>query len=308
MSKTAEQQTLLDGKDLLVQPTDAEPQWEVHDAGHSTSLPAVPAGVPALTPLDLIVRAQDANASPEVLEKYLALYERWREGEAKRAYNNAIAAAQAEIPVIGKNREVDFQTQKGRTNYRYEDLAGVERIVKPVMTKHGLSYRWRTKIENAAILVTCIVSHRDGHSEENMLVGPADTSGNKNPIQAIGSTQTYLQRYTLKAALGLATSEDTDGRVEHENPEHDESAPRTAPRGQRDTPQSIQEEVVKLFNEWVVGQEFASQQDARNEFKTFVLRTTGRMFNVNSSTDWDREALNQCWEAIQGTPGEEAPY
>jgi len=44
-----------------------------------------------------------------------------------------------------------------------------------------------------------------------MQSGP-DQSGKKNNIQAIGSTTTYLQRYTLLAATGLATKEqDNDG-------------------------------------------------------------------------------------------------
>ncbi len=39
-----------------------------------------------------------------------------------------------------------------------------------------------------------------------------DTSGSKNSIQAIGSTVSYLQRYTLFAILGLAsTDQDNDG-------------------------------------------------------------------------------------------------
>ena len=49
--------------------------------------------------------------------------------------------------------------------------------------------------------MTCVVSHRLGHSEENTLTAGRDESGNKNNIQAVGSTITYLQRYTLKAAL-----------------------------------------------------------------------------------------------------------
>lgn len=32
-------------------------------------------------------------------------------------------------------------------------------------------------------------------------------------IQQVGSTITYLQRYTLKAALGLAASQDDDGKT-----------------------------------------------------------------------------------------------
>jgi hypothetical protein len=57
--------------------------------------------------------------------------------------------------------------------------------------------------------VTCILS-KGGYREENSLPGPADTSGSKNPIQAIGSAVTYLERYTLKAALGLSATDDDD--------------------------------------------------------------------------------------------------
>jgi hypothetical protein len=46
--------------------------------------------------------------------------------------------------------------------------------------------------------------------EETTLPGMPDLSGNKNPIQAIGSAVTYLQRYTLKAALGLTVSKEED--------------------------------------------------------------------------------------------------
>ena len=60
--------------------------------------------------------------------------------------------------------------------------------------------------------MTCILSHRDGHSEETTLSAGRDDSGNKNSIQAVGSTVTFLQRYTLKAALGLAAAEDDDGK------------------------------------------------------------------------------------------------
>ena len=37
-----------------------------------------------------------------------------------------------------------------------------------------------------------------------------DTSGSKNAVQSIGSTVTYLQRYTLYSILGLASAEQDD--------------------------------------------------------------------------------------------------
>jgi len=63
------------------------------------------------------------------------------------------------------------------------------------------------------VSVTCVVSHVDGHSEENTLSANNDTSGSKNAIQAVGSAVTYLERYSLKAALGLAAAEDDDAQA-----------------------------------------------------------------------------------------------
>jgi hypothetical protein len=166
----------------------------------------------ALTPMDMLNRAVSQGANIEVLEKLMALQERWEKNQAKKAYDNAMAAAKAEIPVIIKNREVDFTSAKGRTHYRHEDLAGIARIVDPILSKNGLSYRYRASSElNSPVTVTCVVSHRDGHAEEITLSAARDDTGNKNSLQQVGSTITYLQRYTLKAALGLAASDDDDG-------------------------------------------------------------------------------------------------
>lgn len=168
----------------------------------------------AVTPMAMIDRALASGAAPETLEKLLALQERWEAGQARKAFDEAMAAAKAEIPTIRKNRRVGYEHKDGRgeTSYQHEDLAEIARVVTPILSKNGLSYRYRTTSNiNEPITVTCIISHRLGHSEENTLTAGADNSGKKNTIQAVGSTITYLQRYTLKAALGLAASQDDDG-------------------------------------------------------------------------------------------------
>lgn len=169
-------------------------------------------GTEPVTPMAMLDRAFASGASMETLEKLMALQERWTANQARMAFSSAIAAAKAEIPVIMKNREVDFTSMKGRTHYRHEDLAEIARTVDPILSKHGLSYRFRTGYEGSTVTVTCVIAHRDGHEEENTLHGSRDDSGNKNSIQGVGSTITYLQRYTLKAALGLAASADDDGK------------------------------------------------------------------------------------------------
>lgn len=166
-----------------------------------------------LTPMDMLNRAVANGADIDILEKLMGLQERWEANQARKAFEEAMAAAKAEMPLILKNREVDFTSQKGRTHYFYEDLSSVTKAVTPILARHGLSYRFRTSSPpNEPITVTCIISHRMGHCEENTLCGPRDDTGNKNSIQQVGSTLTYLQRMTLKAALGLAAAKDDDAR------------------------------------------------------------------------------------------------
>lgn len=181
--------------------------------GDLAKLEPLPHMLPAVTPMDMIDRAISAGASVEALEKLMALQERYEANQGRKAFDHAIAQAKAEIPPIIKNRTVDFTSQKGRTNYRHEDLAEIAKTVDPILSAYGLSYRYRTAQDGQTITVTCIISHRDGYSEETTLSGQADNSGNKNPIQAVGSAATYLQRYTLKLALGLSASADDDGKT-----------------------------------------------------------------------------------------------
>lgn len=178
-------------------------------------VPSETAALPSVvTPMALIDRAISSGMGTETLEKLFALQERWEKNQGRKAFDEAMAAAKAEIPVIAKRREVDFTSQKGRTHYKYEDLAEIARTVDPILGKYGLSYRYRVSSElNQPVTVTCIVAHRAGHFEETTLSAGRDDSGNKNSIQQVGSTLTYLQRMTLKAALGLAAAHDDDGKA-----------------------------------------------------------------------------------------------
>lgn len=164
------------------------------------------------TPTTILERAVISGASIEVLERLMALQERFEANQARKAFDAAMATIRNELPAIVKDQTVDYTSARGHTNYRYESLHAVTEALSPVMAKHGLSFRWRTNTEAPdSVAVTCILSHCGGHSEEVTLVAKHDHSGSKNDIQALGSAVTYLQCYTLKAALGVAAAADDDG-------------------------------------------------------------------------------------------------
>ena len=167
-----------------------------------------------MTPMQMVYQAVTNGSSVEVVEKLMGLQERWQANQARMAFDQAMADAKAEIPVIIKRSNVNYDTKKNddTVDFDYETLGDIATAINPILSKSGLSYRYRSKQENGLISVTCIVTHRDGHCEETTLAAAADTSGKKNGIQSIGSTVSYLQRYTLKLAMGLAAAKDDDGK------------------------------------------------------------------------------------------------
>lgn len=193
---------------------DAAPTRAPRKRGEGKQLATVNAT--SLTPMEMVSQAVASGAGIDIIDKLMTLQERWEKNQARKAFDEAIAQAKAKIPVIIKNKQVGFDSRKAgasRTEYKHETLDEIARVITPILAEYGLSYRFRTTSNiNEPISVTCIISHRDGHCEENTLHAGRDDSGNKNSIQAIGSTVTYLQRYTLKAALGIAAANDDDGQ------------------------------------------------------------------------------------------------
>jgi hypothetical protein len=160
------------------------------------------------TPADLLNIAVEQGADLDKLEKLMDLQDRWEKTEAKKAFINAMAAFNDEPLVIEKTRKAH--------NAMYAGLAETLEIVRPALQKHGLNHSWKTtQHETGTITVQCCITHILGHSECTQMTGAPDTSGSKNSIQALGSTQSYLQRYSLYAILGLAsTDQDRDGNNE----------------------------------------------------------------------------------------------
>ena len=159
------------------------------------------------SPLSLIQIAIERNLPIEHLEKLMALKERYDAIEAKKKFLEAMSNFQSDCPPLEKSKEVKF----GSTKYSYAPLGEITATIKEPIKKNDLSFRWSIDDQSEKIICTCIISHISGHSEQTTMSAGKDTSGSKNEIQSRGSTITYLQRYTLIAALGISTAdEDTD--------------------------------------------------------------------------------------------------
>jgi hypothetical protein len=151
-----------------------------------------------------------AGVTVDQMQSMMALQLEWEKNEARKAYVADMAAFKMNPPEILKTKLVSFSG----TEYKHATLGDVTRAVVDALARHGFSHSWESKQDKGFITVSCKITHRMGHSESTSMEATPDQSGKKNPIQQVASSITYMQRYTLLGACGLATMDqkDDDGR------------------------------------------------------------------------------------------------
>lgn len=159
--------------------------------------------LPADPMISMIERvALDPNSDLEKLERMLAMKERMEAEQAKKDFAQAFAQASVSFPNIPLNG-------KGHNNKPYALLKDIMSLTRGPLSENGLALSFDIKTGDK-ITVTAELMHRSGHTKRASIDLPADTSGSKNAVQAIGSSQTYGQRYAAQAVLGLSLGDDID--------------------------------------------------------------------------------------------------
>jgi hypothetical protein len=186
---------------------------------HETKTSQAVALAPQGSPMGSALAFLQGGGNIEQLNQMMDLQARWEANEARKAFTVAMTGFKAEPVEIFKRKEVAFLDVR----YMHAELSDITDAVGPALAKHQLSYRWNVHQTAGAITVDCILTHVAGHSETVTMTGAPDKSGKKNDIQAIASTASYLQRYTLLAITGMSTKGiDNDGRGNEQEPEQDQ--------------------------------------------------------------------------------------
>lgn len=156
--------------------------------------------------------AMDPNVDIDKMERLLQMQERIMARDAKAAFDAAFAAMQQELPVITERGGI--KDRNGNVQSKYALWEDINEAIKPILARHGFGISFRTGKRDGHIVVTGVLSHREGHREETEMELPSDTSGNKNAVQAVGSSTSYGKRYTAGALLNLTSrGEDDDGKA-----------------------------------------------------------------------------------------------
>ena len=154
------------------------------------------------------------KASADAMAVVADLVWKQEDREAERELARDFAAFQRECPEIKKTKEVEVATRSGSSySYFFEPLDRIERVVKPLLLKHRISYSWDSEPIDGRMVVTCILTHENGHSRKATFINAmASGSPTMSESQKHASSMTYAKRQSLIAALGISTAEsDLDG-------------------------------------------------------------------------------------------------
>ena len=185
-----------------------------HEA-KSDSLPSTAPNISsALAPM--VQAVMSGKMTPETLQQLLDVQKDFEKNEAEKAFYRAHSEFKKHSIKLVRDKLVSFETTKGTTEYRHTTLGKALEVINPLLSKYGLSLTWETvqDFQNGGLItVTCVLSHTMGFSKKTPLSASPDQSGGKNNIQAIGSTVSYLERYTAFSLLGLASMDQDDDAV-----------------------------------------------------------------------------------------------
>lgn len=165
-----------------------------------------------ISPVQMIQELLKGGISPDNLEKYLEIQERFSATQAKKAYNADMVLVQQEIPIVAKTLK---NTTTGSKSARLENVI-IE--TKPIYTKYGFCLIFyegdSTKPDHMRTFVDVI--HKLGHKETYHLDLPLDKKGlkgndNKTDVHAKGSSSAYSRRYLMCMVLNIPTGDDNDG-------------------------------------------------------------------------------------------------
>ena len=181
----------------------------------------------AMTPMDLLQVAIEKEGSIDVIERLAKLQFDMLDREDRIKFRQAMTQFKAEMPKVIRSRPIEDKS--GKELYKVVALEDVADPVMKTLLKHHITYRYKSDyLPDGKIKVTCFLALEGTAYEEQgaTLAAPPDTSGGKDALKAVGSTTSYLEKYTLMASVGMHVYGSDPEAVIPDQPEEgmDESA------------------------------------------------------------------------------------
>jgi hypothetical protein len=99
--------------------------------------------------------------------------------------------------------------------FKYAPLEDIDKVLRPLLSAEqmDLSYSNDPQADGRVMIRGRLKHLPGGHYEDSFMPAPLDTSGGKNNVQAVGSTNSYLRRYVACNIFNIVVvGDDDDGK------------------------------------------------------------------------------------------------
>ncbi len=145
------------------------------------------------------------------LESLVGLYDRMQAKSAEREFASALAELQGETIRVQATKAVDVKN--GVPRYTFAPYEEIMRTVQPMLTRHGFSVTFDTKIDGDRLYSVCTLTHKAGHSRSNQFAVRFGKPPGSSDAQGDMSTKSYAKRGALCDALNISIDHDDDARM-----------------------------------------------------------------------------------------------
>lgn len=176
----------------------------------STQEPSV-----ALMLRDTLSTVRDGQITPahvEVLKGMMDLYERNERRQGEKDFAAALTDLQGETIRVHATKAVD-QKADGTCRYKFAPYEEIMREVQPMLTKHGFSVTFDTRVEENRLVSVCTLTHKGGHTRQNSFAVRYTKPPGSSDAQGDMSTKSYAKRGALCDALNITIDHDDDARA-----------------------------------------------------------------------------------------------
>ena len=162
---------------------------------------------------------------------------------------------------------------------KYAPLNDVLTLVRPILSKNGLSLLQSPSVGGERIIITSMLMHSSGEWIE---LDPLMLKADKVTAQGAGSAITYGRRYAVSAILGISSEDDDDGNGASKQGGKPDNKPRqNTPPPKKDSPINWQSFWLSCKN---IGYEQAEVHS---------------IAGVDSIKDWSREKVGELLNKLK---------
>jgi hypothetical protein len=209
----------------------------------------------------------------------------------------ALAKAQGAFKALKRDAKAEIIMKSGgKYGYSYATLAACFEACREALSTNEIAITQVLNTKEGELVLTTRMIHSSGEFISSDVLIPIDSEA-KNFIQGVGSSITYIRRYTYCSLVGIVADEDDDGQAgggqaNMRQPAQKRAAP--PPQQQKAAaPDPLESLRKRLF---AVGNEHGYSPD---DIKAVVHEKYGK--NV-SRRDLTKEQIDELLEVIQKNP------